>query len=55
MDKGELEYEIYNKKILAIISAFKEWHHYFEGAYYIITIFSDYQNLEYFATTNILN
>jgi L-ribulose-5-phosphate 3-epimerase UlaE len=45
MDKVEINYEIHDKDMLAIISSFKEWHHYLEGAYYTITVFSDHTNL----------
>jgi hypothetical protein len=54
MDKAEINYEIYDKEILAIISAFKEWRRYLQGTSFKITIYSDHQNLEYFATTKAL-
>jgi hypothetical protein len=55
MDKVEINYKIYDKEMLAIISSFTEWHHYLEGAYYTITIFLDHKNLKYFATIKVLN
>jgi hypothetical protein len=55
MDKAEIIYEINNKEMLAIVSAFKEWRSYFEGAAHPISVFTDHKNLEYFTTTNILN
>jgi hypothetical protein len=41
--------------MVAIISAFKEWRRYLEGAENPILVFSDYKNLEYFTTTKVLN
>jgi hypothetical protein len=51
----ELNYDIYNKEMLAIVSAFKEWRRYLEGAEHLILVFSDYKNLEYFTMTKVPN
>jgi hypothetical protein len=51
----ELNYEIYDKEMLAIVTAFKEWRAYLEGAVHPITVYTDHKNLEYFATTKVLN
>jgi hypothetical protein len=51
----ELNYDIYDKEILAIVSVFKEWRTYLEGAKHPILLFSDHKNLEYFTTTKVLN
>jgi len=32
MDKAEINYEIHDKEMLAVVSAFKEWRRYLEGA-----------------------
>ena len=48
---AELNYEIYDKKMLAIVNCFKQWRHYLEGANHPITVYSDHKNLEYFTTT----
>ena len=50
----ELNYNIYNKKLLATFEAFKIWKHYLEGPAYPIDVVIDYKNLEYFSTTKIL-
>ena len=50
----KLNYDTYNKKLLAIFEAFKIWQHYLEGLVYPIDIVIDYKNLEYFSTTKIL-
>ena len=54
MAPAERNYEIYDKELLAIIRALEEWRHYLEGADYKITILSDHQNLQYFATSRTL-
>ena len=50
----ELNYDIYNKGLLAIFEAFKIWRHYLEGPAYPIDIVIDHKNLKYFSTTKIL-
>ena len=41
MDKAEINYEIHDKEMLAIVSAFKEWRRYLEGALFPITVYTD--------------
>jgi len=50
----ELNYNMYNKKLLAIFEAFKIWQHYLEGLAHPIDIVTDHKNLEYFSTTKVL-
>ena len=52
---AEINYEIYDKELLAIVDVFKHWRRYCEGATHQIQVFSDHQNLEYFTTTKVLN
>jgi len=52
---AEINYEIHDKEVLAIVNAFKHWRHYCEGATHQVQVFSDHQNLEYFPTTKVLN
>ena len=52
---AEINYEIHDKELLAIVDAFKHWRRYCEGATHQIQVFSDHQNLEYFTTTKVLN
>src|SRR5215471_9510284 len=52
---AELNYEIYDKEMLAIIVAIKEWRAYLEGAAHPFTVYTDHRNLEYFTTTKVLN
>lgn len=51
----EINYEIYDKEMLAIVEAFKEWRRYLEGAQHTTTVYTDHKNLEYFTTTRKLN
>lgn len=54
MTTAELNYDIYDKELLAIFAAFKEWRHYLEGPELPIEVVTDHKNLEYFATTKLL-
>ena len=46
----ELNYEIYDKELLAIFEAFRQWRNYLEGSTHAVLVLSDHKNLEYFAT-----
>ena len=50
----ELNYNTYDKELLAIFEAFKIWQHYLEGPVYSINVIMDHKNLEYFSTTKVL-
>jgi len=52
---AEINYEIHNKELLAIVDAFKHWRWYCQGATHQVQVFSDHHNLEYFTTTKVLN
>lgn len=49
----EVNYEIYDKEMLAIITAFKQWRAYLEGSQHRITVFTDHRNLEWFTETKV--
>jgi len=51
----EINYEIHDKELLAIVDAFKHWRQYCQGATHQVQVFSDDYNLEYFTTTKVLN
>jgi len=51
---SELNYDIYDKELLAIFEVFKIWRHYLEGFASPIDIVTDHKNLEYFSTTKVL-
>ena len=52
---AERNYDIYDKELLAVIRALKEWRHYLEGSTIPIKILMDHKNLEYFKTKCNLN
>ena len=51
----EQNYEINDKKMLAIIHALEEWRHFLEGATHPVEIWTDHKNLKYFMTAKKLN
>ena len=52
---AELRYDIYNKELLAIIKALREWRVYLEGAKYKVEVLLDHLNLRNFTITKELN
>jgi hypothetical protein len=55
MSKPELNYEIHDKELLAIVDACKEWRVYISGAKHEVQIYTDHKNLTCFTTTKELN
>ena len=55
MIAAELNYDIYDKELLAIVECFHLWWHYLEGSKYTIQVFTDHNNLQYFTTTKQLS
>jgi len=51
----EQNYEIHDKKMLAIIRALEEWRHFLEGATHLVEIWTNHKNLEYFMMAKKLN
>jgi len=51
----ERNYKIHDKEMLAIIRALEEWRHFLEGATYLVEIWTDHKNLEYFMRAKKLN
>jgi hypothetical protein len=51
---AEINYDIHEKEMLAIVVAFKEWEHMLKSTESEITVFTVHKNLEYFATTKVL-
>ena len=45
-----LNYPIYDKELLAVVEAFKQWRVYLEGAKTPVSVYTDHKNLEYFDT-----
>jgi len=54
MQPAELNYEIYDKELLAIFEAFRQWRNYLEGSAHGVLSTLRPQELEYFATTKQL-
>jgi hypothetical protein len=54
MIPAELNYDIHDKELLAIVSAFQTWRAYLEGAKHTVTVRTDHHNLTYFTTTKKL-
>ena len=52
---AEINYDIHDKEMSAIINSFKQWEHWLIGSLHPITIYSDHKNLEYFTTMKVLN
>jgi hypothetical protein len=52
---AELNYEIHDLELLAIVDSFQEWRHLLEGASHPVTIYIVHKDLEYFMTTRVLN
>ena len=55
MSPAELNYEIYDKELLAVVEAMRQWRVYLEGSKYIVQVYTDHKNLVYFTTTKELN
>ena len=51
----ELNYDVHDKELLAIVDAFEEWRTYLEESRHPIVVYSDHKNLSYFTTTKKLN
>jgi hypothetical protein len=55
MTGPELNYDIHDKELLAVVEAFKEWRVYLEGTKYPVQVYTDHKNLLYWTTTKQLN
>src|ERR1700716_4060531 len=51
----EINFDIHDKELLAIVDSMTRWRHYLEGAKHWIQVFSDHHNLAYFQTAKVLN
>jgi hypothetical protein len=52
---AEVNYEIHDKELLAIIEGFKNWRHYCIGTELPVQVFTDHNNLRYFMSSRYLN
>ena len=55
MSQAEINYDIHDKELLAIVKVFKAWRHYLEGSQHRIEVYTDHHNLTYFTSTKVLN
>ena len=44
----EINYNVHDKKLLAIYEAFHKWRHYLEGTSILVEVLTDHKNLTYF-------
>jgi hypothetical protein len=51
---ADFNYDVYDKEMLAIVTAFKEWEHMLKSVTGEISVYTDHTNLEYFATSKVL-
>ena len=51
----ELNYNIYNKELLAIVTVLKKWRAFLQGIIELFIVKTDYKNLIRFLTTKELN
>ena len=52
---AELNFEIHDKKLLAIVDSFKQWKVYLKEFKYQIQVYTDHKNLLYFMIMKVLN
>jgi hypothetical protein len=52
---AQINYQIYDKELLAVIDSFKTWRKYLQGALLLVLVYTNHRNLEYFTTTKVLN
>jgi hypothetical protein len=51
----EINYQIHDKELLAIIDVFLQLRHLLEGSQHTTTVYTDHKNLEYFMSAQVLN
>ena len=55
LSPAELNYDVHDKELLAIVVAFEQWRVYLEGSMHQVQVWTDHKNLTSFTTTKILN
>ncbi len=55
LTSAEINYQVYNKELMAIITTFEQWRPYLAGAQHQVQVLIDHKNLLYFTTTRTLN
>ena len=52
---AQINYDVHDKEMLAIVKAFQEWEHLLIGSPQSIIVYTDHANLQFFNTTKVLN
>jgi hypothetical protein len=52
---AEINYEIHDKELLAIVDSFQEWRCLLEGASHPVIVYTNHKNLKYLMTALVLN
>jgi len=55
LNSTEINYEIHDKELLAIMESFKEWKRYLWGEEEPVMVYTNHQNLQSFLTTKVGN
>ena len=54
-EAAEINYEIHDKELLAIVDSFQQWRHFLEGSSQQIIVYNDHKNLTYFQNARVLS
>ena len=54
-EPAEINYEIHDKELLAIVDSFEQWRHFLEGSPHQIIVYNDHKNLTFFQNARVLN
>ena len=54
-EAAEINYEIHDKELLAIVDSFQQWRHFLEGSSQQILVYNDHKNLQYFQSARVLS
>jgi len=52
---AEINYDMHDKELLAIVEAFKKWQHYLERVVVPVEVYMNHKNLTYFSETKTLS
>ena len=52
-EDAEINYEIHDKELLALVNSFAQWTHFLEGSSHQIAVLSDHKNLAYFQNARL--
>jgi hypothetical protein len=55
LTSAKMNYQVYDKELLVIITTFEQWRPYLAGAQHRVQVLTDHKNLLYFTTIRTLN